>query len=488
MKRTLLFVLGIALVGCTGEIEVGPSTWTLTADPSHGLVDGLHPEFGSYPNPREVDSIQVTLSLDGQLCAVSDEGAWCGGPIQGIPYVVTATMLDDKTCLQVSDIYGNPVLRRCGLPTDFTIERPPAGCRASETSLGPCEVCIDDGGTVTRNTCAPGPANTGGCDTDDKALVLGISLFQDAFNNGLDRIGLPFHLIVPTSVDWLVNFDEGDINLNDPSCLDVFDYLDDEFSDDHPGTDDYVFGDEAIAECLNRGRCRIGQLVTRSMAAACQAIPVGCSIERVQLGIIGSGGYAVKAVCEDEPNDDADKVGVDGDDSDVVECVGSPLVIDLAGDGLSLTGPRRDAQFDLMGAGPMTTGWIGGGDALLALDIDGDGAITSGRELFGEATGGWAPDGFAALARHDDNGDRVIDARDAIYRSLLAWIDDGAAVSQPNELVPLSTAGVVRIDLDAEQLDATDQFGNQLRLSGQATTRSGARAPVVDVWFRMGAN
>lgn len=75
----------------------------------------------------------------------------------------------------------------------------------------------------------------------------------------------------------------------------------------------------------------------------------------------------------------------------------------------------------------------------LALDRDGDGAITSRAELFGDATvlpgGRVATNGYEALAPLDDNSDGVVDARDAAFGQLLLWADhDGDRRSSPSEL------------------------------------------------------
>ena len=66
---------------------------------------------------------------------------------------------------------------------------------------------------------------------------------------------------------------------------------------------------------------------------------------------------------------------------------------------------EQGVAFDLMGQGAVKTGWVDKQDGLLALDIDSNGKIDSGRELFGEATklsdDSMAKDGFQALAQYD---------------------------------------------------------------------------------------
>jgi hypothetical protein len=159
-------------------------------------------------------------------------------------------------------------------------------------------------------------------------------------------------------------------------------------------------------------------------------------------------------------------------------------VLDLAGDGLQLQGPA--VSFPLVASKSMTVGWLAGSDdALLAVDLDGDGKITSGRELFGEATGGWAPHGFAALARYDENKDGMISASDSIFERLKAWRDDGDGRSERGELLPLAELGIRSISLRSTRSEKEDAFGNQLGLFGSASTEGNKRIPLIDVWFRM---
>src|SRR5262249_31430918 len=142
----------------------------------------------------------------------------------------------------------------------------------------------------------------------------------------------------------------------------------------------------------------------------------------------------------------------------------TPLVLDLAGmitrdsnlgdvasawRRASLIAPAESSvRFDLLGDGhALKTGWIRPGAALLAIDLDGDGRIASGAELFGAGTelpnGDHAIDGFAALAQYDANQDDFIDVRDPVYPRLLTWEDgNGDGISQPHELKALAQIGI----------------------------------------------
>jgi hypothetical protein len=145
-----------------------------------------------------------------------------------------------------------------------------------------------------------------------------------------------------------------------------------------------------------------------------------------------------------------------------------PLALDLDGDGIETTGIGTwgtTTLFDHDGDGNLEgTGWLSGDDGWLARDIDGNGTIDSGRELFGENTLApgqhTASDGFSALARLDSNADGLIDSADQAFGELLVWRDlnqDGR--SQAGELHSLAELGISSLSLDASE-SAQAQNGN----------------------------
>jgi hypothetical protein len=147
----------------------------------------------------------------------------------------------------------------------------------------------------------------------------------------------------------------------------------------------------------------------------------------------------------------------------------------LSGDGFSLTDADHGVRFDIAGTGnPIQIAWTAPGskNAFLALDRDGSGVITSGKELFGNFTQqppSDHPNGFRALAEYDKpenggNGDGIIDSRDAVFSQLRLWVDanhDG--ISQQGELHTLPEMGVFSISLDYSLSQRTDEFGNVFR-------------------------
>jgi hypothetical protein len=135
-----------------------------------------------------------------------------------------------------------------------------------------------------------------------------------------------------------------------------------------------------------------------------------------------------------------------------------PLVLDLDGDGIETVGINSAAPilFDHDADGVRTgTGWIKADDGLVVLDLNGNGTIDTGRELFGDNTQlpantqgviTTAANGYAALAQHDSNADGAINSQDAIYGQLRIWQDSNQdGVSQSSELKTLTQAGVQSI-------------------------------------------
>jgi hypothetical protein len=147
----------------------------------------------------------------------------------------------------------------------------------------------------------------------------------------------------------------------------------------------------------------------------------------------------------------------------------SPLVLDLVPNRkLSTVAPDESkAMFDLQATGmKQRVGWIAKGTGLLALDVNGNGVIDNGRELFGDFTklksGALAANGYDALADHDTNKDGMIDKNDRVYKRLMVWTDDnGDGITQKGELHKLTELGISGVSVKFENASADERIQNR---------------------------
>ncbi len=99
------------------------------------------------------------------------------------------------------------------------------------------------------------------------------------------------------------------------------------------------------------------------------------------------------------------------------------------------------------------------GSGFLALDLNGDGKINDGSELFGTKSG----DGFKDLSKYDLDGNGWIDEADPIWEKLLIWTKDE---NGEDKMYHLSDLGVGAIGLS--------RVGTQFSLNARETNETNA--------------
>lgn len=99
-----------------------------------------------------------------------------------------------------------------------------------------------------------------------------------------------------------------------------------------------------------------------------------------------------------------------------------PLVVNFDIPSAMLKNTKFEFDIDVDGSADSISK-LGSGSGFLSYDINGDGMINDGAELFGAKTG----NGFAELANHDQDGNNWIDENDEIFAKLKVWVvnDDG---------------------------------------------------------------
>ena len=166
----------------------------------------------------------------------------------------------------------------------------------------------------------------------------------------------------------------------------------------------------------------------------------------------------------------------------------SPIIIDLDGQGVD-TDQIKKTYFDLDNNGfSERTAWVHTNDALLALDLNNDGKINNGSELFGNntslANGTLANNGYEALKQYDENNDGKIDESDSIWSKLVLWQDQNSdGVSTEDELIKINESGIKSINLNYTQSNFVDQHGNAHKQQSTVDWLNGNTTASADVWF-----
>jgi len=156
----------------------------------------------------------------------------------------------------------------------------------------------------------------------------------------------------------------------------------------------------------------------------------------------------------------------------------SPIVFDLHGMGQpeTLSVFESDVKFDVAGDGvPVPTGWITPQYGFLALDLNNNGIIDGGEELFGEGTrlpnGKRANHGYEALAQFDVLRKGFLDKNSPIFSKLKMWVDKNSdGISTADEISSLSRYGITKISVNYSEIPRKnwkDRAGNLVKFESK---------------------
>jgi hypothetical protein len=116
-----------------------------------------------------------------------------------------------------------------------------------------------------------------------------------------------------------------------------------------------------------------------------------------------------------------------------------PLVLNFGNNPVALTSTKYAFDLDSDGQDDQLS-FISNQSGFLALDLNEDGRINNGSELFGASSGG----GFADLSKFDSDSNNWIDENDPIYNKLRIWMKNENGADQ---LIALGQQGIGAIYL-----------------------------------------
>lgn len=164
---------------------------------------------------------------------------------------------------------------------------------------------------------------------------------------------------------------------------------------------------------------------------------------------------------------------------------GTPIVIDLDGDGVELISLEdSSARFDFDGDGDLDAiGWVAPDDALLIFDANANGIVDHTNEISFVSYLPGAETDLEGLAAFDTDGNGAFGVGDEQYDSFFIFQDlNQNGVSDEGELISLADAGIESISLTLTP-SGEDRDGNIIINTSTFTRTDGTTGEVGDVAF-----
>jgi hypothetical protein len=167
----------------------------------------------------------------------------------------------------------------------------------------------------------------------------------------------------------------------------------------------------------------------------------------------------------------------------------TPLIIDLSEKG-DFTYAKKRVSFNIHGDQILNLSWPSANAAFLALDLNNNGVIDSGKELFGDGTvlqnqnKKRAEHGFAALSQYDLNKDKIIDVDDPIFSKIIVWHDKNEnGISESHELTFAYKDGITSFGLMFTKVSRQSPTGKTLPLYISEYSRNGTKRILADIFL-----
>ncbi|MDD6194590.1 MAG: hypothetical protein PUB19_06805 [Lachnospiraceae bacterium] len=147
-----------------------------------------------------------------------------------------------------------------------------------------------------------------------------------------------------------------------------------------------------------------------------------------------------------------------------------PLVINLDGDVANVSDQKFFFDLDCDGEEDEIS-MLGEGSGFLALDINGDGKINDGSELFGTKSG----NGFYDLSQYDLDGNGWIDEADEIFERLQIWVpsEDGTGTCYKLKEEGVGAICLQNVSTEFSLRGQEQQLNGAIRCSGIFLMESG---------------
>lgn len=168
-----------------------------------------------------------------------------------------------------------------------------------------------------------------------------------------------------------------------------------------------------------------------------------------------------------------------------------PLIIHFSNtDEIELSSLDDGVNFDLDKNGfAEKTAWIKNNDGFLAIDLNQNGIIDNGGELFGDQfimpDGNISSTGFEALISLDEDSNNRIDKNDTVFEKLYVWFDNNRnGLTDDNELKTLAELNVSYIDLSyVPDNNVHEETGVRREDSSYVYFNNGNAKKISEFWF-----